>query len=155
MAFYHPEPSHTFSEYLLIPNLTRKDCTTEAVSLGTPLVRFKKGGGAHCTAEHSLCLRSGGIAFIFVSQPVKAQVEMVERVKKFKAGFVVSDSNLRPDALLQDVLAWRERSGHTTMAVTTDSTPTGELVGMLAKKGREVEKKTGQIISARAADMIR
>ena len=40
--------------------------------------------------------KEGGIAFIFVSQPVEAQAEMVRRVKNYKAGFVSSDSNLRP-----------------------------------------------------------
>ncbi len=59
---------------------------------------------------------------------------MVERVKKFKAGFVVSDSNIRPDATLRDVLALRDRTGHTTMAVTEDGTPTGKLVGILTSR---------------------
>ncbi len=77
---------------------------------------------------------AGGISFIFVSQPIEQQAEMVERVKRFKAGFVASDSNLRPDATLRDVLALRDRTGHTTMAVTDDGTPTGKLLGMLTSR---------------------
>ena len=125
MAIYYPEPSHTFSEYLLIPNLTGKGCVVGAVSLKAPLVRFARGEEPsirlaiplasaimQSVSDHSMAIalaRSGGISFIFVSQPIKSQAEMVERVKKFKAGFVVSDSNLRPDATLQDVLALRRR----------------------------------------------
>ena len=43
MAFIYSEPSHTFSEYLLLPGLTRRDCIPSNVSLRTPLVKFKKG----------------------------------------------------------------------------------------------------------------
>lgn len=150
MAFFYSEPSHTFSEYLLIPNLTRKECSAESVSLSAPLVRFVKGQQPaiqlnipfssaimQSVSDHTMAIalaRSGGIAFIFVSQPIADQAAMVERVKKFKAGFVVSDSNIRPDATLQDVLALRERTGHTTMAVTSDGSPTGQLLGMLTSR---------------------
>ncbi|MGA2642943.1 MAG: IMP dehydrogenase [Spirochaetia bacterium] len=150
MAFFYPEPSHTFSEYLLIPNLSRKDCTTESVTLSGPLVRFTKGHDPaiklnipfasaimQSVSDHTMAIalaRCGGIAFIFVSQPIESQAEMVEKAKRFKAGFVASDSNIRPDATLRDVLALRERTGHTTMAVTEDGTPTGKLVGMLTSR---------------------
>ena len=150
MAYFYPEPSHTFSEYLLIPNLTRKECTPSQVNLGAPLVRHRKGETPHlhlaipfssaimqAVSDDQMAIalaRSGGIAFIYVSQPVESQAEMVEKVKKFKAGFVASDSNIRPDASLKDVLTLRERTGHTTMAVTADGTPTGRLLGMLTSR---------------------
>ena len=43
MAFYYDEPSHTFSEYLLVPGYSSSECIPDNVSLKTPLVRFKKG----------------------------------------------------------------------------------------------------------------
>ena len=43
MAYYYPEPSHTFSEYLLIPGYTSEDCVPNHVSLKTPLVKYRKG----------------------------------------------------------------------------------------------------------------
>ena len=150
MAFYYPDPSRTFSEYLLIPNLTRRDCTASAVALSTPLVRFRRGEQPgiklnipfasaimQSVSDHQMGIalaRCGGIAFIYMSQPVEQQVEMVERVKKFKAGFVVSDSNIRPDATLREVLALRDRTRHTSTAVTEDGTATGRLVGMLTSR---------------------
>ena len=149
-ATYYPEPSHTFSEYLLLPNLTRKTCTAASISLATPLAKFRKGEKPAITLNMpfasaimpavSGCVtgialaRSGGIAFIFVSQPVEKQAEMVERLKKFKAGFVASDSNIRPDATLEDVMELRGRTGHTTIAVTEDGTATGKLVGFLTSR---------------------
>jgi IMP dehydrogenase len=102
--------------------------------------------------------RCGGIAFIFVSQSVGKQAEMVERVKRFKAGFVASDSNVRPDATLQEVLALRERTGHTTMAVTADGTPTGKLLGMLTSRDYRLsttppEAKVGDLMT-KFADLV-
>ena len=43
MAFYYKEPSHTFSEYLLVPGYSSSECQPKNVSLKTPLIRFKKG----------------------------------------------------------------------------------------------------------------
>src|SRR5271157_3344976 len=167
MAFFYPDPSHTFSEYLLIPNLTRKVCAAESVSLSTPLVRFAKGHEPsirlnipfssaimQSVSDSAMAIalaRCGGIAFIFVSQPIADQAGMVERVKKFKAGFVISDSNIRPDATLHDVLALRERTGHTTMAVTSNGTPTGQLLGMLTSRDYRLSTTPPD---ARVADMM-
>ncbi|MGA2378646.1 MAG: IMP dehydrogenase [Spirochaetia bacterium] len=150
MANFYPEPSRTFAEYLLIPNLTRRECTPSKVDLSVPLVRHRKdelsplrltiplaSAIMQSVSDHRMAIalaRSGGISFIFTSQPIESQAAMVERVKKFKAGFVASDSNIRPDAILEDVLALRERTGHTTMAVTEDGTPTGKLVGILTSR---------------------
>ena len=43
MAYYYSEPSHTFSEYLLIPGYTSERCIPANVTLRTPLVKFRKG----------------------------------------------------------------------------------------------------------------
>jgi IMP dehydrogenase len=150
MAFFYPEPSHTFSEYLLIPNLTERTCTTSTVSLRTPLVRHRVGeqppihlnipftsAVMQSVSNDSMAIalaRSGGISFIYGSQPVESQADMVARVKRFKAGFVASDSNIRPDQTLRDVLALKGRTGHTTMAVTEDGTPSGRLLGILTSR---------------------
>ncbi len=150
MTLCSNEPSHTFSEYLLIPNLTTRDCTSDSVDLSTPLVRFSRGAEPairlnipfasaimQSVSGHSMAIalaRSGGISFIYCSQPVDAQADMVARVKRFKAGFVASDSNIRPEQTLRDVLTLRERTGHTTMAVTEDGSPSGRLLGILTSR---------------------
>ena len=43
MAYYYSEPSHTFSEYLLVPGYTSPECIPANVSLRTPLVKYRKG----------------------------------------------------------------------------------------------------------------
>ena len=121
MAFIYSEPSHTFSEYLLLPGLTRRDCIPGNVSLRTPLVKYKKGEESsiylnapmvsavmQAVSDDNMAIalaKNGGLSFIFVSQPIESQAEMVSRVKKYKSGFVVSDSNLGPDNTLSDVPA--------------------------------------------------
>jgi IMP dehydrogenase len=144
------EPAHTFGEYLLIPNLTEKRHIPEHVSLKTPLVRFKKGEQTalelnipfasaimQSVSDHNLAIalaRGGGISFIYASQPIEQQAEMVREVKKFKAGFVVSDSNVTPDTTVREVLALSKKTGHTTMAVTEDGTAQSRLLGILTSR---------------------
>jgi IMP dehydrogenase len=78
--------------------------------------------------------KCGGISFIYGSQPIENQVEMVRKVKKYKAGFVISDSNLTPEHSLSDVVKMIEKTGHSTIAITSDGSPTGELLGILTSR---------------------
>ena len=84
--------------------------------------------------------KEGGIAFIYGSQTVERQAEMVRRAKNYKAGFVVSDSNIRPDQTLADVLELKERLGHSTMAVTDDGTGTGKFLGIVTSRDYRVSR---------------
>ncbi|MEE0435451.1 MAG: IMP dehydrogenase [Peptococcaceae bacterium] len=150
MAFIYNEPSHTFSEYLLLPGFTSKDCIPANVSLKTPLVKFKKGeepaislniplvsAVMQAVSNDTLAIalaKEGGLSFIYGSQSIESQAAMVRKVKNYKAGFVVSDSNLRPTDTLADVLALREKTGHSTMAVTEDGSPNGKLLGIVTSR---------------------
>ena len=150
MAFIYDEPSHTFSEYLLIPGFTSKECIPANVSLKTPLVKYKKGeepaislniplvsAVMQAVSNDTLAIalaKEGGLSFIFGSQSIESQAAMVRKVKNYKAGFVVSDSNLRPTDTLADVLALREKTGHSTMAVTEDGSPNGKLLGIVTSR---------------------
>ena len=139
MAYYYPEPSHTFSEYLLIPGYTSEDCIPNNVSLKTPLVKYRKGAEEpaislnvpltsavmQSVSNDTLAIalaKEGGISFIFGSQSIENQAAMVARVKGYKAGFVTSASNLTPEATLADVLALKQRNGFSTVAITEDGT---------------------------------
>ena len=150
MAIFVNEVSRTFGEYLLIPGLTTRQCTPQNVSLTTPLVRFARGEEPRIrlnipfvsaimqsVSNDTLAIelaRNGGLSFIYGSQPIAEQAVMVRRVKKFKAGFVSSDSNIRPDATLRDVLALRARMGHSTIGVTEDGSPNGRLLGIVTSR---------------------
>ena len=139
MAFYYEEPSRTFSEYLLIPGYSSTHCVPSKVDLKTPLVKYKKEEEPALTinipmvsaimqsvSDDNLAValaQEGGISFIYGSQPVEKQAEMVEKVKRYRAGFVVSDSNVSPEMTLQDVLRLTEQTGHSTIAVTEDGSP--------------------------------
>ena len=142
--------SRTFSEFLLLPNLTTKECIPENVSLKTPLVKFKKGEEpaislnvpftsaimqAVSGVEMGISLaREGGIAFIYGSQSIENQAKMVHDVKKNKAGFVISDSNVKAEATLQEVIALIEKTGHSTVMITEDGTENGKFLGLVTDK---------------------
>ena len=156
MAHYFNEPSRTFNEYLLVPGYSSKDCRIENVSLKTPIVKYKKGEEPKITANIPLVsavmqavsddkmavalAKEGGISFIFGSQSVENQVEMVKRVKSYKAGFVKSDTNLRPDQTLTDVLELKARTGHSTIAVTEDGTAEGRILGLVTSRDYRVSR---------------
>ena len=156
MAYYYTEPSRTFSEYLLVPGYSSKECIPSRVSLQTPVVKYKKGEECPLTMNIPMVsavmqavsgekmgvalAKEGGIAFIYVSQPIEQQAEMVRKVKASKAGFVVSDSNLRLDNTMSEVVALKERTGHSTMAVTDDGTGTGKLLGIVTGRDYRVSR---------------
>ncbi|MBO2516544.1 MAG: inosine 5-monophosphate dehydrogenase, partial [Clostridiales bacterium] len=156
MAFYYDEPSRTFSEYLLIPGYTGPDCIPANVSLKTPLVKYKKGEEPaiimnipmvsaimQSVSDDNMAIalaKEGGISFIYGSQTIENQAAMVRRVKSYKAGFVVSDSNIRPDATLADILDIKETTGHSTVAVTEDGTQNGKLIGIVTSRDYRVSR---------------
>ncbi|MEA4822728.1 MAG: IMP dehydrogenase [Clostridiaceae bacterium] len=156
MAYYYDEPSRTFNEYLLVPGYSSAECVPPKVSLKTPLVRFKKGETSsivmnipmvsaimQSVSDSSMAIAlaiEGGISFIYGSQSVESEAEMVRKVKSYKAGFVTSDANIRPDDTLADVLELKSRFGHSTMPVTDDGTSTGKLLGIVTGRDYRVSR---------------
>ena len=157
MAYYYPEPSHTFSEYLLVPGYTSPDCIPDNVSLRTPLTKYRKGveepaislnipmtsAIMQSVSNDSLAIalaKEGGLSFIFGSQSIASQAAMVAKVKSHKAGFVVSASNLTPDDTLADVLRLKERNGFSTVAITEDGTANGKLLGIVTSRDYRVSR---------------
>ena len=156
MAYFYDEPSHTFGEYLLVPGYSSKECVPSKVDLQTPVVKFRKGEEPALKMNIPLTsaimqsvsgekmaialAREGGISFIYGSQSVEDEAAMVARVKAHKAGFVYSDSNIKPDQTLADILALKEKTGHSTVAVTEDGTATGKLLGIVASRDYRVSR---------------
>ena len=157
MAYFYSEPSRTFNEYLLIPGYTDENCIPDKVSLVTPLVKYRRG-----QEDCPICLnipmvsaimqsvsndtmavalaKEGGMSFIYGSQSIEDEAAMVRKVKNHKAGFVVSASNLTPDATLGDVLALKAKNGFSTVAITEDATPNGKLVGLVTSRDYRVSR---------------
>ena len=156
MAYIFDEPSRTFNEYLLVPGYSSKECRVDNVSLQTPVVKFRKGEEPAITMNIPLVsaimqavsgeklaialAKEGGISFIFGSQTIEKQAEMVRRVKAHKAGFVTSDANIRPDQTLRDLLGLKERTGHSTTAVTEDGTAEGKMVGLVTSRDYRISR---------------
>ena len=156
MATIINEPAHTFNEYLLIPGYSSAQCVPENVSLRTPLVKYRRGEEPALSMNIpmvSAIMQSvsgdrlavalaieGGVSFIYGSQSVADEAAMVARAKGYKAGFVQSDSNLHPDDTLGDVLALKQRTGHSTAAVTMDGTAGGKLVGIVTSRDYRVSR---------------
>lgn len=156
MARIFEEVSRTFNEYLLIPGLTTKDNTPDKVSLKAPLAKYAKGEQSKLTinipfvsaimqsvSDDGMAIelaRCGGLSFVYGSQSIEDQAEMVRKVKKFKAGFVESDSNLTPKHTLLDVINLKEKTGHSTIGITDNGKPNGKLLGIVTSRDYRVSK---------------
>lgn len=157
MAFFYSEPSRTFSEYLLVPGYSAADCLPANVNLRTPIVKYRRGEEdsalyanvpvvsaiMQSVSDDGMAIalaKEGGISFIYGSQSIEDEAAMVARVKSYKAGFIVSDSNIKPDQTLEDVLLLKEQTGHSTVAVTDDGTATGKLLGIVTSRDYRVSR---------------
>ena len=156
MAYFYEEPSRTFGEYLLVPGYSSTECIPANVSLKTPLVKYRKGEKPAITMNIPLVsaimqsvsddkmaialAKEGGVSFIYGSQSIEEEAAMVARVKSYKAGFVTSDSNIRPDQTLADILALKEQTGHSTVAVTHDGSAQGKLLGIVASRDYRISR---------------
>lgn len=156
MAYIYSDVSRTFNEYLLIPNLTTEKCTPNNIDLSTPLVKYKKDAESslklnipivsaimQSVSNDTLAIalaRCGGLSFIYGSQPIESQAEMVRRVKKYKSGFVVSDSNLTVNSTLKDVIELKNKTGHSTIAITDDGTSSGKLLGLVTSRDYRISR---------------
>jgi len=159
MAYYFDTPSRTFSEYLLVPGYSGVDCIPDNVSLKTPLVKYKRGEEPKLSMFVPLTsaimqsvsddrmavslAKEGGVSFVYCSQSIEQQAAMVSRAKSYKAGFVTSDSNISPDATLGDIQLLKSRTGHSTVAVTSDGTENGKLVGLVTSRDYRVSRMDG------------
>ncbi|MBR4072758.1 MAG: IMP dehydrogenase [Clostridia bacterium] len=156
MAYYFPETSHTFNEYLLVPGYSSSECVPANVSLKTPLVKFKKGEEPAISMNIPMTsaimqsvsgdrlavalAREGGVSFIYGSQSIEDEAAMVAKAKAYKAGFVVSGSNITPEGTLADILALKEKNGYSTVAVTEDGTESGKLLGIVTGRDYRVSR---------------
>ena len=157
MATYFTEPSRTFGEYLLVPGYSSSECIPSAVSLKTPLVKYRRGQ-EECPLSMNIPMvsaimqavsndimaialaKEGGVSFIYGSQSIEEEAAMIRRVKSYKKGFIVSDSNVRPDATLADILALKQKTGHSTVAVTDDGTANGKLLGIVGSRDYRISR---------------
>lgn len=158
MAVYMNEVSRTFGEYLLIPGYSSVECIPANVSLQTPLVKFKKGNKPpmslnipmtsaimQSVSDDTMAIslaKEGGLSFIYGSQSIESQAQMVARVKSYRAGFVVSDSNISPEGTLDELLMLKKKTNHSTVAVTIDGSSRGKLVGIVTSRDYRVSRMT-------------
>ncbi|MFI3171774.1 MAG: IMP dehydrogenase [Eubacteriales bacterium] len=156
MAYYFEEHSRTFGEYLLVPGYSSAECMPTAVNLQTPLVKYKKGEECPITmnipmvsaimqsvSDDKMAIalaKEGGVSFIYGSQSIESEAAMIARVKNYKKGFINSDSNITEDATLADILELKEETGHSTVAVTSDGTANGKLLGIVSSRDYRVSR---------------
>jgi IMP dehydrogenase len=156
VAYVYEKESRTFNEYLLVPGYSSTECVSANVSLNVPLVKHKRGEEPELKLNVPLVsaimqsvsddkmaialAREGGLSFIFVSQSIESQTAMVRRAKNYKAGFVPSTLNVRPNQTLADILKLKKETGYTTVAVTEDGKADGKFIGLITSMDYRVTR---------------
>ena len=143
------EPSRTLAEFRLLPGLTTMVAAIDRVSLRTPLVlrpdrddpvtlkaplvaaAMQSVSGVTMGVELA---RLGGVAFIYCSQPIAEQAEMIRRIKSHKAGFV-EPRTIPPHMALREVDALREEAGFSTFPIVSED---GRLLGLITRRDYDV-----------------
>jgi IMP dehydrogenase len=118
-------------EYRLLPGLTSADCSLDKISLRTPLVytlqndkKFYLNIPLVSAAMQSVSgermgielAKLGGAAFIFCSQPIESQANMIRKIKQHKAGFVKPET-VSPEMTIKEMYNIRKETGHSTFPV--------------------------------------
>ena len=156
MAEILKDVSRTFNEFLLLPNLTDERCIPTNVSLKTPLVKFKKGEEPKYSANLPMVsaimqsvsgekmaialAREGGCSFVYGAQTIEEQAQMIRNVKKYKAGFITSDSNVTSDTTIGELRKLIEKTGHSTVMITEDGTANGKFLGLVTDKDFRISR---------------
>ncbi len=144
-------PSRTLAEFRLLPGLTTRAHAMDAISLRTRLAE-RPGTREHLELHIPLVsaamqavsgrrmgvalAREGGAAFIFCSQPIDAQAEMVQQVKSFKAGFV-TPRTVGPDTSISELHQLSRSTGYSTFPVLDSE---GKLLGLITRNDYAVQR---------------
>lgn len=138
------EPSRTLMEYRLLPGLSTAETAPESISLRTPLVYSENNekkyylniplvsaamqsvSGAKMGIELA---KLGGAAFIYSSQTIQSQAEIIAKIKNHKAGFVKPKA-VKPDMTIEEMYRIRKSTGHSTFPVVDDE---NRFLGLISK----------------------
>ncbi len=127
------EPSRSLMEFRLLPRLTPTESTVDLVCLETPLVcpsenqrkitlkiplvaaAMQSVSGPAMGIELA---KLGGAAFIFCSQAIDSQAEMISKIKSHKAGFV-KPLTVSPTTTVHQIETIKQDKGFSTFPVVS------------------------------------
>ncbi|MCB1302704.1 MAG: IMP dehydrogenase [Leptospiraceae bacterium] len=137
----------TYKDYLVLPGFI--DFHPSEVDLSTRLTRNIRiqrpmiSSPMDTVTEDSMAIAMallGGIGIIHYNNTVERQVELVEKVKRFKNGFITDPLVLSPQHKIADIYKVKEKFGFSGIPITDDGTRTGRLVGIVTNRDVDLEK---------------
>ena len=153
------EPSRTLMEFRLLPGFTSKDMSPNMVSLKTPLVycddkdKFMLNFPIVSAAMQSVSgekmgiemAKLGSVAFIFGSQPLWSQADMISKIKNYKAGFVKPKA-VSPNMTIKEMYKIRKETGYSTFPVVDNN---DFFVGLISKNDYDISLHKDALIKDR------
>jgi len=105
---------------------------TRDIRLNIPVVSSPMDTVTEAELAIAIALQ-GGIGIIHYNMPPDEQLKLVQKVKRYKNGFVSDPITLSPIATIREVFNIRKEMGYSTIPITRDGTPRGKLLGMVTK----------------------
>lgn len=146
----HYEPSRTLMEFRLLPGYSTEETTIENISLKTSLVYSENKNKSYylnipviAAAMQSVSgeemaielAKLGGLAFIYCSQSIQSQAEMIYKIKKHRAGFV-EPKTIHPDMSISELTNLKKNTGFKTFPVVDDD---NKFLGIITKNDYNVQ----------------
>lgn len=137
----------TYKDYLVLPGFI--DFHPSEVDLSTRLTKdltIKRpiiSSPMDTVTEDKMAIAMallGGIGIIHYNNTTEKQIELVEKVKRFKNGFISDPITLSPDHTIRDLYAVKKKFGFSGIPVTDDGSRTGKLVGIVTNRDVDLEK---------------
>jgi IMP dehydrogenase len=165
MAKLHPDLQNKefwYKDVTLIPNRfpnferDEVDLTshfTKRIILKVPFVSAPMDTVTEAEMAITMALY-GGIGIIHYNFPtIDAQIEEVEKVKKFQAGFVFNPTVLSPDNTIRDVYDINKKHGFFSVPITIDGTLNSKLLGIVTHRDvryrQDMETKLKEVMTPR------
>ena len=137
----------SYKDYLILPgyidfhsqDVSLKTKLTREISISNPLVSSPMDTVTGSQMAISLALM-GGIGIIHYNNTIEEQKSQVEKVKRFKNGFIVDPIVLSPKHSIQDLAHIKQKYGFSGIPITEDGTRNSRLVGIVTNRDVDLEK---------------
>lgn len=137
--------SRTFTEYLILPGRTARTTRIEDISLRSRITDTQEiplpflSAAMQSVTGHELAIelaKQGGLGVVPSSLPIKEQAGIIEKVKRYRSGFVHNVRTVGPDEKVSRLLELERLHGHSTYPVVEGR----KLVGLISEKRYHPEK---------------
>ncbi len=152
----------TYRDYLILPGyidfhpgeVVLETRLTRDLTINMPLVSSPMDTVTGDKMAIAMALM-GGIGIIHYNNSIEQQCELIEKVKRYKNGFISDPITLSPNHLISDLDKIKQKYGFSGIPITEDGTRNSKLIGMVTNRDVDFEKdRTRPLHEVMTKDLI-